>query len=188
MVLPTAPFSESISVWFLWSTEFNQGHWCDHECGNVHWSLVGSPMVSQQQTVISPVSIGCQQLTKKGCALWSCLWSICDWHWVWYMSISDSNRGCKITISLSVPCSEESISQSFSLPSVSYILSGSSSTVIPWLYIGGTNLFFWVELSAVTNSQHLEQPCVSAFTALLWKEKLLWLRLGEAIVYGHKHK
>lgn len=42
----------------------------------------GSPMVSQLQTVISLVSIGCQQLTKKGCALWSCLWSICDWHWV----------------------------------------------------------------------------------------------------------
>lgn len=58
------------------------------------------------------------------------------------MSISDSNRDCKITISLSVPCSEESISQSFSLPFVSYILSGSSSTVIPWLYIGGINVFF----------------------------------------------
>lgn len=51
---------------------------------------------------------------------------------------------------------------------------------------GGINAI-WDCHSAVTYSQHLEQPCSSAFTGSHRQGKLLRLRVGAAVVYGCKH-
>lgn len=92
-----------------------------------------------------------------------------------------------VMTSLTIPCSEDSISQLSSLLSSSYVLSASLFHSDSWTLgvKGGTNGLLRTGHSAKTYPCHLKQSCVSAFRACKEKPRL---RPEVASVNGDNHK
>lgn len=171
-------------------TDFNQGPLCDYGFGGICWRLVDSVVDTQIITMIIrlPETTHSQQFNVK---IWGCCESShSHLHDRLLTNVVCTNKVncscCGFTIAMTVLSLEENILQPFTLSPGSWTL----LLLLQWSLRcreDDVNVLFTVKTTTIISSQHLRQPWFMAFTAIQYKNGLLWLGLRVAFVFGYKH-